>query len=161
MGHSNGKPEKRQDLTPRLTGIRTPVAGVDWEPPSDERKRARRVLTDLAEEQVLWDKYHKTIATFVVQSVRHMDERLGQAQKDLPGDSILGEGLRVMQTVCQKFLEENQSARSGYGPPYEAQLYCTLGELRALFGVHVVRIAVAYGLPLDMRLEAILPPELK
>jgi hypothetical protein len=64
-----------------------------------------------------------------------------------------------MQADCRVFLEENQSPRSGYGSPYEAQLHSTLGALRALFGIHVTRIACAYDLEVDAHLEGILPPE--
>ena len=64
-----------------------------------------------------------------------------------------------MQAACRKFLDENQSPSSGYGGSYQAQLYCTLGELRALFGIHIARIAFAYDLEVDARLEDILPPE--
>ena len=45
-----------------------------------------------------------------------------------------------MQAACRKFLDENQSPSAGYGRPYDAQLYCTLGELLALFGIHIARI---------------------
>jgi hypothetical protein len=64
-----------------------------------------------------------------------------------------------MQAACRKFLDENQSPSAGYGWPYEAQLYCTLGELRALFGIHIARIACAYDLEVDACLGDILPPE--
>jgi hypothetical protein len=64
-----------------------------------------------------------------------------------------------MQAACRKFLDENQSPSAGYGWPYEAQLYCTLGELRGLLGIHIARIAFAYDLEVDACLGDILPPE--
>ena len=45
------------------------------------------------------------------------------------------------------------------GGAHQAQLYCTLGELRALFGIHIARIAFAYDLEVDACLGDILPPE--
>jgi hypothetical protein len=51
-----------------------------------------------------------------------------------------------MRAACRKFLDENQSPSAGYGGPYQAQLYCTLGELRALLGIHIARIAFTYNL---------------
>jgi hypothetical protein len=74
-------------------------------------------------------------------------------------DSLLRETLRAMRAVCRKFLDENQSPSAGYGWPYEAQLLSTLGEMRALFGIHIARIACAYDLEVDTCLEGILPPE--
>jgi hypothetical protein len=146
-------------LAARLTGIPTPVGGVNWNPPQDERNRARRVLAYLAEQRALWDPYDVAIGTFVVQSIVDLREWLSRGLEGLPTDSVLRDGLRAMRAACRMFLDENQSPRSGYGPPYEAQLHSTLGELRALFGIHIARLACAYDLDVDAHLEGILPPE--
>ena len=150
---------KGRELAARLVGISTPVGGIDWEPPAGERETAKQVLKYLAEQRALWDPYDIAIASFVTQSVLDMRERLSHDLQDVPGDSVLGEGLRAMQAACRMFWDENQSPRSGYGPHYEAQLHSTLGELRALFGIHIARIACAYDLEVDSHLVGILPPE--
>jgi len=150
---------KGRELAARLIGIRTPIGGVDWEPPAEEQKRARHVLALLAEQRALWDPYDAAIVAFVAQSIVDLRERLSGELEGLPGGSVLQEGLRAMQAACRMFLDENESPRSGYGPPYEAQLHSTLGELRALFGIHIARIACAYALEVDAHLERILPPE--
>jgi hypothetical protein len=150
---------KGRELAARLIGIRTPIGGIDWEPPAGERKRAKRVLRYLAEQRALWDPYDVAIGAFVSQSIVDLRGQLRSDLDGLPTDSVLHEGLRAMHAACRMFLEENQSPRSGYGPPYEAQLHSTLGELRALFGIHIARIACAYDLEVDSHLEGILPPE--
>ncbi len=150
---------KGGQLAARLIGISTPVGGVSWNPPEKELKRAKRVLIHLAEQPALWDPYDIAIGSFVAQSIIDLRERLTRDLAGLSADSVLQEGLRAMRAACRMFLEENQSPRSGYGPPYEAQLHSTLGELRALFGIHIARIACAYDLEVDARLEGILPPE--
>ncbi len=150
---------KGGELVARLIGILTPVGGVSWNPPEKERRRAERVLTYLAKQPALWDPYDIAIGSFVVQSIIDVRERLTRDLAGLSADSVLHEGLRAMRSACRMFLEENQSPRSGYGPPYEAQLHSTLGELRALFGIHIARIACAYDLEVDGHLVGILPPE--
>ncbi len=150
---------KGRELAIRLIGIRTPVGGIDWEPPAEERERARQVLIYLAEQQSLWDPYDRAIGSFVAQSIVDLQERLTGELEGLPADSVLQEGLHAMRGACRVFLDENQSPRSGYGPPYEAQLHSTLGELRARFGIHIARIACAYDLEVDAHLKGILPPE--
>jgi hypothetical protein len=150
---------KGRKLAARLVGISTPVGGIDWEPPAGERERAKQVLKYLAEQRALWDPYDIAIGSFVTESILDMRERLSHDLKDVSGDSVLGEGLRAMQAACRKFWDVNQSPRSGYGPPYEAQLHSTLGELRALVGIHIARIACAYDLQVDSHLVGILPPE--
>jgi hypothetical protein len=126
---------KRRELVARLTGIKTPIGGVDWQPPREEQNKAREVLTYLAEQPVLSDPYDVAIGSFVVQSIIDLRGRLRSEIEELQTNSVLREGLHVMHAVCRRFLEENQSPRSGYGPPYEGQLHSTLGELRALFGI--------------------------
>ncbi|MHC4517785.1 MAG: DUF6650 family protein [Planctomycetota bacterium] len=150
---------KGRKLAARLTGISTPVGGIDWDPPGEERDRAGQVLVYLAERRALGDPYDMAIGSFVTQSILDMRERLGGELRDLSTNSVLQEALRAMRAACRMFLEENRSPRSGYGSPYEAQLHSTLGVLRALFGIHVARIACAYDLEVDARLERILPPE--
>jgi hypothetical protein len=113
----------------------------------------------LAEQQVLCDPYDIAIGSFVTQSILKMRERLNAELPGLAADSVLQQGLHAMQAACRMFLDENQSPRSGYGPPYEAQLHSTLGMLRALVGIHTARIACAYDLEVDARLQGILPPE--
>jgi len=150
---------KGRELAARLIGIRTPIGGIDWEPSPGERKRAKRVLRHLAEQRALWDPYDMAIGSFVTQSIVDLRGQLRSDLDGLPTNSVLQEGLRAMHAACRMFLEENQSPRSGYGSPYEAQLHSTLGELRALFGIHIARIACAYDLEVDTHLKGILPPE--
>jgi hypothetical protein len=150
---------KGRELVARLTGIKTPIGGIDWQPPLEEQNKARQVLTYLARQRALWDPYDKAISAFVTQSIVDLRGRLRSEIEGLPTNSVLREGLHAMHAACRRFLEENQSPRSGYGPPYEAQLHSTLGELRALCGIHIARIACAYDLEVEARLAGILPPE--
>lgn len=159
MSKSENIKLKGRELANRLTGISTPIGGISWKPPVDERDKARRLLVYLAGQRALHYPYNKEIGTFVVQSVLDTRERITRDLEALSLDSLLRENLRAMQAVCRKFLDENQSPSAGYGWPYEAQLYCTLGELRALLGIHIARIACAYDLEVDACLGDILPPE--
>jgi len=150
---------KGRELANRLTGISTPTGGISWKPLVDERDKARRLLVYLAGQRALHHPYNKEIGTFIVQSVLDTRERLTSDLEALSMDSLLRKILRAMQAACRKFLDENESPSAGYGWPYEAQLYCTLGELRALLGIHIARIACAYDLELDACLGDIIPPE--
>jgi hypothetical protein len=159
MSKSENIKLKGQELATRLTGVSTPIGGISWKPPVDERDKARRLLVYLAGQRALHYPYDKEIGSFVVQSILDTRERLTRDIEDLSMDSVLRGILRAMQGACRKFLDENQSPSAGYGWPYEAQLHSTLGELRALFGIHIARIACAYDLEVDACLGGILPPE--
>ena len=159
MSKSENIKLKGRELTTRLTGILTPTGGMSWKPPADERNKARGLLVYLAGQRALHYPYDREIGSFVVQSILDTQERLIRDIKVLSVDSLLRKILRAMQAACRKFLDENQSPSAGYGRPYDAQLYCTLGELRVLFGIHIARIACAYDLEVDACLGDILPPE--
>ena len=150
---------KGRELATRLTGIIAPTGGIDWNPPFDERDKARRLLVYLAGQRALHYPYDREIGSFIVQSILDTRERLTRDIKDLSTDSLLRKILRAMQAACRKFLDENQSPSAGYGEPYQAQLLCTLGELRALLGIHIARIAFTYDLDVDACLGDILLPE--
>jgi hypothetical protein len=148
-----------RELGTRLIGISTTAGGISWKPPVDEQVKARRLLVYLAGQRALHYPYDREIGTFIVQSILDIRERLNRDIEALSMDSLLRKILRTMKAACRKFLDENQSPSAGYGWPYEAQLYCTLGELRALLGIYIARIAYAYDLEVDACLGDILPPE--
>lgn len=150
---------KGRELPTRLTGILAPIGGIGWKPPVDERDKAQQLVVYLAGQRALHYPYDREIGSFIVQSVMDTHGRLTRDIEALSTDTLLRKILRAMQAACRKFLDENQSASAGYVWPYEAQLYCTLGELRALFGIHIARIAFAYDLEVDVCLGNILPPE--
>ena len=150
---------KGRELATRLTGILTPTGGISWKPPVDEQDKARQLLVYLAGQQALHYPYDREIGSFIVQSILDISERLTRDIEALSTDSLLRKILRAIQAACRKFLDENQSPSAGYGEPYQAQLLCTLGELRALFGIYIARIAFTYNLEVDACLGGILPPE--
>ena len=150
---------KGRELASRLTGILTPTDRISWKPLVDERDKARRLLLYLAGQRALHYPYDREIGTFIVQSILDIHERLTRDIEALSTDTLLRKILRALKAACRKFLDENRSPSAGYGGPYQAQLLCTLGELRALFGIHIARIAFTYDLEVDACLGDILPPE--
>ena len=150
---------KGRELGTRLIGISTPVDGISWKPPADEQDKAQKLLVYLADQRALHYPYDREIGTFIVQSIIDINEQLTRNIEALFKNSLLRKNLRTMQAACRKFVDENQSPSAGYGWPYKAQLYCTLGELRALLGIYIARIAYAYDVEVDASLVDILPPE--
>lgn len=150
---------KGKEFAARLTGISTPIGGVSWTPPVDERDKARRLLVYLGDRRALYNPFHMEIGHYVVESVLEIRKRLTADAEDIKSDSVLRDSIKAMQAACRRFLDQNQQPRKLYGWPYEAQLHSTLGELRALFGIHIARIACAYDLELVEPLVGIVPPE--
>jgi hypothetical protein len=48
MGKNAKTKLRGRELAVRLVGISTPVGGIDWEPPAEEREKAKQVLKYLA-----------------------------------------------------------------------------------------------------------------
>ena len=149
---------KGKAIASRLTGISTPIGGISWTPPVDEKDKAKRLLVFLEDRRALYHPYDMEVGDYVVESILQIRERLTDDLGEISKSSILGESLTAMRSACRKFLDDTQKKRSRrhwIGPPF----INSLGELRALFGIHVARLACAYDLEVGNELISILPPE--
>jgi hypothetical protein len=149
---------KGKAIASRLTGISTPVGGISWKPPVDEEDKARRLLTYLEDRRALHHAYDMEVGDYVVASILEIRKRLTEDLEEVNKSSILGESLTAMRAACRRFLDVNQKPRDRrhwLGPEFIS----SLGELRALFGIHVARLACAYDLAVEKELASILPPE--
>jgi len=148
---------KGKQLLSRLTGVSFP-AGVSWKAPVDERDIAKRLLTFLEDRRALYRPYDMEVGYYVVESVLQIRQRLTEDLEKVPNSSPIGQSLSAMRAACRKFLDETQK------PPrhvyrLEPLLLTCLGELRAIFGLHVGRIAYVYDLEVEAELASILPAE--
>jgi len=150
---------KGKALASRLTGISSGIVGFSWTPPTDEKDKARRLLVFLEDRRVLYQPHQREISPHVVKSILEIRQRLTKDLEDLPQDSPLGESIIGMRAACRKFLDETSYCRDGdldlWAMP-QALMFC-LGELRALFGIHVAKIALMYDLELEGELARMVP----
>jgi hypothetical protein len=150
---------KGKGLLSRLTGISTPFGGLNWEAPPDERVIARKLFVFLADRRVLYHPYEMEIGPHVIQSVLEIRGRITSDLENISDNSPLRQSLKAMQAACRHFLDENQKPNLSYGWHHEARIHSTLGELRALFGIHIAQIAYGYNLEVEDPLSSILPPK--
>ena len=151
---------KGKQLAKRLTGISTPIGGLTWEPPVDESDMARKLLVFLEDRRVLYMPYDREIGMYVVDSIQEIRDRLTQDLEQISKSSVLGESTAAMRASCRKFLTQTQKPpRRVHHYGMEGLFWQALGELRAIFGLHIARIACAYDLDVENTLEPILPPE--
>jgi hypothetical protein len=150
---------KAKEIARRLTGISTPIGGVSWSPPPDERDKARRLLIYLSDRRALYQPYHMEIGPYVIESVLDIRKRLTAELEDLRDDSVLRDSIRAMQAACRRFLDQTQGENDTKWYRFEPIILSSLGELRGVFGIHIGRIACAYDLELENQLAAIIPSE--
>ncbi len=148
---------KGKAIASRLTGISTPIGGISWTPPVDEKDRAKRLLVFLEDRRALYHPYDVEVGDYVVQSILEIRTRLTEDLEEISKSSILGESLTAMRAACRKFLDDIQKPK-GRRHWMGHHIINNLGELRALFGIHVARLACAYDLEVEKELSSILPP---
>lgn len=157
----------------RLTGISTPVFGVSWNPSQLDVDVARRLLTSLEDRRMLFAPEAWRHPAYVVGSVYEvrveLTKVLNQVSHDVGRETPVGEGALAMRAACRKFLTrigpagfQPRNARADDAPFDTVELetlMTALGELRAVFGIHIARISVAYGIDVEEGLASILPEE--
>jgi len=160
MSRSKRAMLKGKSLVKRLTGISTPIGGLNWEPPPDEQDIARKLIVFLEDRRALYMPYDMEIGMYVVDSVQEIRDRLTQDLETISKSSVLGESVVAMRASCRKFLTQTQEPPKRihhYG--IEGLFWEALGELRAIFGLHIARIAYSYKVDVEKTLEPILPAE--
>jgi hypothetical protein len=157
---------KFKEIAARLTGISTAVFGVSWNPPEAERVVARRVIAFLEDRRVLYLPSEMESPDHCARSVLDIRSALTSEIAKLKEDSELAFSLRAMRASCRKFLnavqaDEGRIIRFGAHQGHYASwtFNGALGEMRGVFGVHLAKIAAAYGVDVEPDLAAIIPDE--
>jgi hypothetical protein len=151
---------KGKQLAHRLTGISTPIGGLSWTPPVDEREVAKQLLVFLEDRRALFMPYNMEVAPYVDDSILEIRQRLTEDLEKISRSSVLGESVSAMRASCRKYLTETQDDTGRmHHWRMEGHMWQALGELRAIFGIHIARIACAYDLEVEEQLEPILPAE--
>ncbi|HOI95550.1 MAG TPA: hypothetical protein PK250_12665 [Syntrophobacter fumaroxidans] len=151
---------KGKGLLSRLTGISTPVGGLSWTPPVDEFDIARKLLIFLEDRRALYYPYNIQTVHHVVHSVLAIRQRLTEDLEKVSREDVLGESLSALRASCRKFLTAiGGDATRIHTSAVDRSFSEALGGLRAIFGLHIARIACAYDLQIEEDLKAILPAE--
>jgi hypothetical protein len=157
---------KFSDIVKRITGISTPIFGVSWNPENTERDVAKEVIAYLEDRRVLYNPCEMECPDHCVQSVLQIREFLTSNIAKTVEKSELSNSLRAMRATCRKFLNTTDDPhgdliRYGFQRGHYAswKFLGALGELRGVFGIHLTKIAVAYGIDVEKELASIMPEE--
>ena len=150
---------KYKQIAKSLTGFSTPFFGVSWNPPETDRDIVRKLITFLEDRRALYNPYNIETPMFVDQSLLEIRKELTNTLQRIGNNPDISPHLRAMRAACRKYLNKvsNQS-----GPRFhyrEFETFAALGELRALFGIHIAQLAVKYGIDIEEELASILPIE--
>ncbi|MBN2285194.1 MAG: hypothetical protein JXI43_02005 [Tissierellales bacterium] len=160
MSKSREAKLKGKQLAKRLTGISTPIGGISWTPPIDERDVAKQLLVFLEDRRALYMPYDMEFGPYVMDSIIEIRQRLTQDLERISRSSVLGESISAMRASCRKFLTDTQNdPKHRHHWRLESRIWQALGELRAICGLHIARIACAYDLEIEQQILPILPAE--
>jgi hypothetical protein len=157
---------KYKEIIKRITGISSPIFGVSWNPENTERDFAKQTVTFLEDRRVLYNPSEMEVPHHCVQSVLQIRQFLTPLISKLPEDNDLAKSLKAMRAACRKFLNKVDGrdgdiirfgSSSGHWASWEFN--GAVGELRGVFGVHLAKIAVTYGIDVEDDLAKILPEE--
>ena len=152
-----------REVIARITGLSSPVFGVSWNPPEPEVAIARRVVAFLEDRRVLYVPSEMESPDHCVQSVLEIRHFLTEEIQSLSESAEIVNSLRAMRAACRKFMTTvgvrsdiiRFGAHRGHWASWEFN--GALGELRGVFGIHLAKLAAAYGLDVEDDLARILP----
>jgi hypothetical protein len=139
-----------------LTGFSTPIFGVSWNPPKDEREVIRKMIIFLEDRRVLFNPYRLEHFDPVIDSVLKIRKNLTEVLENLGENSEAVPSIRAMRAECRKFLDYISEQEHRF---MLTDLYVGLGELRGVFGQHIARLCTMYGIDVEGDLVKILPIE--
>lgn len=128
---------------------------------------ARRVLAYLEDRRVLYAPWNVEVPEHCVDSVldmrRFLTDQLGQLDDH---DEDIAPHLLAMRASCRQFLVITDDLRHGpmglhpFMPGTPGWMFNdALGELRAVFGVHIAQLSAKFGIDIEDDLAVILPAE--
>lgn len=150
-----------REIASKITGFTTPLFGISWEPPKNERETAKSVVTFLEDKRVLYNPTSFEVPEHCISSVIEIRHFLTEKIETLNQSCELAKNLRTMRSACRKFLDTAQRFDRGehfsYRNYHSQVFYGALGEMRGTFGFCLSQIVLAYGLDVEEDLASILP----
>lgn len=160
--HTNLPTMKFSEILKRVNGLSTPIFGISWNPSGTDNDHAKDTLVFLEDRRVLYNPSEMEDPRHCVQSVVDIRKKITDKIAFVQ-DKELENTLRAMRSACRKFLDtvgvDENIIRYGHHQGHWASWVFNgaLGELRGVFGIHIARIAVMYGLEVENDLATILP----
>ena len=143
-----------------LTGISTPVFGISWKPPETDRDIIRKLIIFFEDRRALYNPYDMETKHWVIESVLEIRKKLTETLSSIDQNSDIAPHLRAMRAACRKFMDETEHGKRQYRHHFDfGDIFAALGEMRAIFGVHIAQLCVKYGVDIEGDLSSILPIE--
>jgi hypothetical protein len=113
----------------------------------------------LEDRRALYQPFHLENGPWVSESILAIRRELTEVLKFCPEEQILVDSLRAMRAACRKYLDTTDPNARRLHSPYGGDLMfaSALGELRGVFGLHLSRLCLAFGIDVEEELAATFP----
>jgi hypothetical protein len=155
------------DTARRVTGISSPLGGIQWaDPGPSDAEIVRRFLLFLEDRRVLYNPMYLEVPSQVVHSVHEIREKCTEALQTLAPNVFAVIPIRSIRTACHRFHDDqneefrffddhwDRSRRFSEGTP---GFFMALGAYRATVGQQVALLAAHYDINIEGDLASVLP----
>jgi hypothetical protein len=142
-----------------ITGISTPLFGIQWNPPVVESDVAREIIRFLEDRRVLYRPEEDEGPSYCRQSVEQIRQMLTDRMPRVSSGSEIYKLLRDLRRQSRRFCDEigSPSFPTLARPVQRSILKRELEGLRLVAGKVIGALAVSYGIDVEDELAAIIP----
>ena len=144
-----------KDFLSRLTGISTPLFGLSWKPPNNQRKIAEQVITFLEGRRVIQietgssrNQPFRTNASYPQSSLISIEEirrYLTKIMTKLPRQSALFKLLSEMRSACQECMPVLEDTLNERRSEWNVPSICdALSKLKSRMGWLIASLSIRY-----------------
>lgn len=150
---------KFEKIWKSITGISTPIFGLQWTPPVIESDEAKSLINYLENKRVLYNPVSMEDANHCTLSVIQIRDELTDMIRNLSGPSRLAQSLKSMRQACANFCDNvgHPDFKNYETPIQRSILERELVKLRYKCGLSLAKISIGYGIDVDDNLAAIMP----
>lgn len=146
----------------RITGISTPLGGIQWtDPGPSERELVRRFMLFLEDRRVLYNPAMLEVRSQVDHSIHEIRRECTEALRQLGEHAFAAVPIRAIREACRRFHDDsNLEFRLIDFRPHrvvDAGFFVALGEFRATVGQQVALLAAHYDIDVEGDLATVLP----
>jgi hypothetical protein len=159
LKEEKGMKKKFGQVAKSLTGFSTPIFGVSWNPPETDRDVVRKIVTFLEDRRALYNPYDMEMPEYVARSILEIRKEITSILKNIDDNPEISPQLRAIRIACQKYLDGIGGQPRERYHYRDFEIFASLGELRAIIGIHIAQLVVKYGIDVEEQLASIFPKE--
>ena len=147
----------------RITGVSSPVGGVQWaDPGPSQRERVRRFLVALEDRRVLYNPMQLEVRSQVDYSIHQIREACTETLQQLGEDDFATLPVRAIREACRRYHNDAQMEFRHFRfdprePDATAGFFMALGAFRSMVGYQVALLAGHYDVDVEGDLASVLP----